>query len=110
MTVSLHQLAGLATTLAVFNDLGLFGGNEYPFSISIADLDFVTEFTQHPDVFLHYIEKRLEVQKLNVSILVDELDFLGAYLDTRFARPYFWEKHGTGFQRHFDWRILSRVR
>ncbi len=97
MTVSLHQLAGLATTLAVFNDLGLFGGSEYPFSISIADLDFVTEFTQHPDVFLHYIEKRLEVQKLNVSILVDELDFLGAYLDTRFARPYFWEKYGTDF-------------
>ena len=97
MTVSLHQLAGLATTLAVFNDLGLFGGSEYPFSISIADLDFVTEFAQHPDVFLHYIEKRLEVQKLNVSILVDELDFLGAYLDTRFARPYFWERHGTDF-------------
>ncbi len=97
MTVSLHQLAGLATTLAVFKDVGLFTGSEYPFSISIADLDFVTEFTKHPDVFLHYIEKRLEVQKIDVSILVDELDFLGAYLDTRFARPYFWEKHGTEF-------------
>lgn len=116
MTVSLHQLAGLATTLAVFNDLGLFGGNEYPFSISIADLDFVTEFAKHPDVFLHYIEKRLDVQKLDVSILVDELDFLGAYLDTRFARPYFWEKYDTdfnaisigGFSAVFDDLMLFR--
>lgn len=116
MTVSLHQLAGLATTLAVFKDLGLFSGSEYPFSISIADLDFVTEFVKHPDVFLHYIEKRLEVQQIDVSILVDELDFLGAYLDTRFARPYFWEKHGTdfnaisigGFSAVFDDMMLFR--
>jgi len=116
MTVSLHQLAGLATTLAVFKDLGLFSGSEYPFSISIADLDFVTEFVRHPDVFLHYIKKRLEVQQIDVSILVDELDFLGAYLDTRFARPYFWEKHGTdfnaisigGFSAAFDDLMLFR--
>lgn len=116
MTVSLHQLAGLATTLAVFKDLGLFSGSEYPFSISIADLDFVTEFVKHPDVFLHYIEKRLEVQQIGVSILVDELDFLGAYLDTRFARPYFWERHGTdfnaisigGFSAVFDELMLFR--
>lgn len=116
MTVSLHQLAGLATTLAVFKDLGLFAGSEYPFSISIADLDFVTEFTKHPDVFLHYVDKRLEVQKIDVSMMVDELDFLGVYLDTRFARPYFWEKRGTdfnaisigGFSAVFDDLMLYR--
>ncbi|MBP6004517.1 MAG: SEC-C domain-containing protein [Pyrinomonadaceae bacterium] len=117
MTVSLHQLAGLATTLAVFQDLNLFTQGDYPFSISIADLDFVTEFTKHPDVFLHYIEKRLEVQELQVSLLVDELDFLGAYLDTRFARPYFWEKQGdtapnaiwiSGFSAIFDNLMMFR--
>ena len=117
MTVSLHQLAGLATTLAVFQDLNLFTQGDYPFSVSIADLDFVTEFTKHPDVFLHYIEKRLEVQNLDVSLLVDELDFLRAYLDTRFARPYFWEKQGVtefnaiwinGFSAVFDDLMMFR--
>ncbi len=117
MTVSLHQLAGLATTLAVFQDLNLFTKGDYPFSISIADLDFVTEFAKHPDVFLHYLEKRLEVQQLQVSLLVDELDFLGAYLDTRFARPYFWEKQGgtapnavwiNGFSAVFDELMMFR--
>lgn len=115
MTVSLHQLAGLATTLAVFKDLGLFSASEYPFSISIADLEFVTEFTAHPDVFLHYIEKRLEVQKLPTDIHADELDFLRAYLDTRFAKPYFWEKEGdfnavalNGFSAVFDEIMMYR--
>lgn len=115
MTVSLHQLSGLATTLAVFQDFGLFGASEYPFSISIADLEFVTEFTAHPDVFLHYIEKRLEVQKLPIDFNADELDFLGAYLDTRFAKPYFWEKEGdfnavalNGFSAVFDDLMMFR--
>lgn len=115
MTVSLHQLSGLATTLAVFQDFGLFGASEYPFSISIADLEFVTEFTAHPDVFLHYIEKRLEVQKLPIDFNADELDFLGAYLDTRFAKPYFWEREGdfnavalNGFSAAFDDLMMFR--
>ncbi len=115
MTVSLHQLSGLATTLAVFKDFGLFGASEYPFSISIADLEFVTEFTAHPDVFLHYIEKRLEVQKLPIDFNADELDFLGAYLDTGFAKPYFWEKEGdfnavalNGFSAVFDDLMMFR--
>lgn len=84
LTVSLHQLANLATRLAVFQDLGLFKDGEYPLSISLADLEFVTEFCEGADVFLHYIQTRLDVQKTQTNILIDELDFLGAYLDTRF--------------------------
>jgi len=116
MTVSLHQLAGLATTLAVFEGLGLFTAGEYPFSLSIADLEFVTEFTVHPDVFLHYIEKRLEIQKLPIRFDADELDFLGAYLDTRFAKPYAWQRNEddftlvslTGYSPAFDDLMLFR--
>jgi hypothetical protein len=84
LTVSLHQLANLATRLAVFRDLGLFKDGEYPLSIGLADLELVTEFCDGPDVFLHYIETRLAVQEKQQNILIDEPDFLGAYLDTRF--------------------------
>lgn len=80
LTVSLHQLANLATRLAVFQDLGLFKDGEYPLSISLADLEFVTEFCDGPDVFLHYIQTRLDLQKTQQNLLIDELDFLGAYL------------------------------
>src|ERR1043166_1865351 len=92
LTVSLHQLAGLATRLATFKNLGLFKDGEYPLSISLADLETVTEFCEGPDVFLHYVEKRLDVQKYDEEILVDELDFFGAYLDTRFRMERFFPK------------------
>lgn len=116
MTVSLHQLSGLATTLGVFKNLGLFTQSEYPFSIAISDLEFVSEFTKYPDVFLHYIERRLEVQRSSLRISIDEADFLGAYLDTRFARPFFWEREGDdfdavaigGFSEIFDNLMLFR--
>ena len=84
LTVSLHLLANLATRLAVFQDLGLFKHGEYPLSISLANLEFVTKFCEGSDVFLHYIQTRLDVQKTQSNILIDELDFLGAYLETRF--------------------------
>jgi hypothetical protein len=116
MTVSLHQLSGLATTLGVFKNLGLFTQSEYPFSIAISDLEFVSEFTKYPDVFLHYIERRLAVQGSSLRISIDEADFLGAYLDTRFARPLFWERDNEefnavaigGFSAVFDNLMLFR--
>lgn len=92
LTISLHNLAGLATTLAVFQDIGLFRDSEYPFSVSIADLEFIAEFCDSPDVFLNYIEKRLEVQKLDIAFSGDELDLLSAYLTTRLQKQRLWER------------------
>ncbi|VVB62681.1 Uncharacterised protein [uncultured archaeon] len=51
VTVSQHLLAGLATRLSMLKNLGLFGSGEYPFSISIADLEIVTYFCDGPDLF-----------------------------------------------------------
>lgn len=90
LTISLHNLAGLATTLATFQDIGLFRDSEYPFSISIADLEFVSEFCEGPDIFLNYVEKRLEVQKHYIEFRGDELDLLSAYLSTRLQKQNLW--------------------
>lgn len=110
VTVSQHLLAGLATRLSMFKNLGLFKSDEYPFSISIADLETVTHFCDGPDVFLHYIEKRLATQRESLEILADELDFFGAYLTTRLQPVRLWDREGVkptfvslhGFSAQFD--------
>jgi hypothetical protein len=117
VTVSQHHLAGLATRLSMFKDLGLFKGDEYPFSISIADLDTITDLSGSPDVFLHYVERRLAVQRELPEILADELDFFGAYLQTRLQPARLWGREDVkpdliqldGFSSQFDdWYSYKR--
>lgn len=111
MTVSLHHLASLATQLASIQGLNLFSDGEYPWATSIADLDTVTQFCPGPDVFLHYAERRLAIQKETVQIRGDELDLFGAYLKTRLQANRLWDRQGMkkfswvsllGFQKPFD--------
>lgn len=110
-TVSLHSLAGIATRLASVQGLGLFGDGEHPWAIAVADLDLVTQFCPGPDVFLHYAERRLAVQKEAVKIYGDELELFGAYLKSRLQANRIWERPGmkkldwvwlSGFQEPFD--------
>ncbi|MBI2846661.1 MAG: hypothetical protein HYX82_02130 [Chloroflexi bacterium] len=117
ITVSQHLLAGLATRLSMFQGLGLFRNGEYPLSISIADLETVTQFCDGPDVFLHYVEKRLLTQKESLDIMADELDFFGAYLQTRLQPSRLWERDDTkpnlvmlaGYSAQFDdWYSYKR--
>jgi hypothetical protein len=117
ITVSQHQLAGRATRLAEFRELGLFKDKEYPFSICAADLDTVSQFCEGPDVFLHYIERRLKVQHEHIHMVADELELLGAYLDSRLQAERLWKRdqksfHGlwlAGFQEQFDlWMRYKR--
>lgn len=64
ITASLRLLANVATYLAWLTPLHLFTPAEYPWSVSLADLERVAEFCEGPDVFLHYIERRLAAQLL----------------------------------------------
>ncbi len=109
LTVSQHHLAGLVNRLEL-QSLGLFKTGEYPLSICIADLDIISQFCQGPDVFLHYIEKRLEVMHEQVEIIADELDFFGAYLSSRLRTERLWKQDGktvdfvalSGWSEKFD--------
>jgi len=116
-TVTLHSLAGIATRLSSIQGLGLFGDGEYPWAISLADLDLVTEFCPGPDVFLHFAERRLAIQKEEVHIRADEIDLFGAYLKTRLQANRIWQQEGkkrpdwvwlSGFQDPFDAVMASR--
>lgn len=117
LTVSQHLLAGVATRLSMFNDLGLFRNNEYPLSLSIADVDVITSLSLSPDVFLHYIERRLATQRELLQIYADEMDFFGAYLQTRLQPARLWDREGVrpnavalfGFSSEFDdWFAFKR--
>ena len=69
--------ARLANTNAA---LGLFSGNEYPWSLSLGDLDILTQVLGSPPEFLHYILRRREVERTPFAIHADEMDYLGFYL------------------------------
>ena len=117
ITISQHHLSGLATDLAMLQDLGFFKDGDYPFSISIGDFEIISEFCDGPDTFLHYIERRLAIQKESIEIHADELNFFGAYLDTRLQASRIWETEGKdfslvslmGFSDQFDtWMMYRR--
>lgn len=115
-TVSQHTLAGIATRLAATRPLGLFRDDQYPWALSIADLDIITQFCPGPDVLLHYVERRLSIQAEKINLIGDELDFFGAYLDTRLQPDRIWLRDGepfdlislSGFQEPFDEAMAFR--
>ncbi len=83
ISVTLQHLLGIPTRLAVTQKLGLFKDGSYPWSVSIDDLDVITRFAGSPDVFLHFIERRIAHQSIKIEINGDELDIFGHYLDNR---------------------------
>ncbi len=94
ITTSLRLLANVATYLAWMNPLHLFAPGEYPWSVSLADLETVAEFCEGPDVFLHYIERRLAAQLSDTETVGDEIRLFGAYLKTRMPDSMFFDDHG----------------
>jgi len=60
--------------------LGLFPEKEYPFSTALGDLDIITQVLSSPAMFLHYIERRLAIEKTTFGVDADEMDLLGFYI------------------------------
>jgi hypothetical protein len=120
VSVTLHHLADLTTQLANLKVLHLFSEGDYPFSVSLADFDIITRFCEGPDVLLHYIQRRLDLQRSGKNIHGDELDIFGLYLDTRLDPAQFWERKPddgkdftmlmlTGGSERFDrWKNAER--
>jgi hypothetical protein len=83
MTVSLHHLSFVVTRLAALQPLGLFKDQQFPYAASIADLEVVAEFCPGPDVLLHYLDRRMALEKCSTEVHGDELSLFGAYLKMR---------------------------
>ena len=93
ISVTLQHLSGIPTQLAITRKLGLFKGNAYPWSVCIDDLDVISRFSESPDVFLHYIERRIAHQHLDINLTGDELDMFGQYLDNRLHPSVYEQNH-----------------
>ncbi len=82
-SLSLHHLNDVATELNKTKELGLFRDGNYPFSICLSDLELILKSEITPDIFLHYIKKRVEILNAKEEWSGDELDLFGGYLDCR---------------------------
>jgi hypothetical protein len=91
LTVPLHGCATLTTRLAALKPLGLFEGDEYPFALSEGELEILAKLCPGPEVFLHYVEKRIALHRVAPHVSADEVDLLGLYLDTRFVSGQLWD-------------------
>jgi len=58
----------------------LFSGNEFPWALSLPDLDTITEVLTSPVRFLHYAKQRITVERAAFSVHGDDMDLLGRYL------------------------------
>ncbi len=70
--------------------LGLFSKGEFPVSVGLLDLDYVTRAIDRPDVLLGYLRARAQFQLEGVELLTDEVELVGAYLSTRLRAQRFW--------------------
>ena len=93
--------------------LGLFPEKEYPFSTSLGDLDIITEVLSSPAMFLHYIERRLALEKTTFGVDADEMDLLGFYISQGmyFSTEEFSNITGlylNGFSNEIDEYVYSK--
>lgn len=84
ISVTLGQYADITTRLANINPtLNLFSSNEYPWAVCSFDLEIIAELLKNPFYFIHYIIKRLYIEKTKFYLHADEIDLLGYYFDQK---------------------------
>ena len=75
-----ENLAHLSIQLNSLKKYNLIKGNEWPWSVFINDLRIISEITEFPSQFLHYLQRRLKANDYPQFIATDELDFFMFYL------------------------------
>lgn len=94
MSTCYESLMDIGTRLNDTHDLELFKDKNYPFSISLDDLEIISYTSIYPLSFLHYIERRLKILQDPISWQGHERDFFGAYLESRLLL--------SNLQHHYD--------
>lgn len=80
VSVTLDSFDALVTNCSQFADLGLFINDAFPWSVSLTDLRVISELTEFSSEFIHYLFRRLQVNKLKQIRAYDELEWFGHYL------------------------------
>lgn len=83
LSVTTGDYQELLTRFSNINkDLSLFNEDDYPWAISLFDLEIVTDIIESPSMFIHYIQRRLLLEQTSFShVRADEIDLLSVYLN-----------------------------
>lgn len=82
-TVSLNFLSSIATKLSSLQSSGLFNfKKDLPWSICLVELDIIKRFIKSRSLLLHYVERRLDLQRKDQTFVSDEVDYIGCYLQS----------------------------
>lgn len=82
VVVTANHLQHLPTKWDQINsELRLFSNKDYPWVLSVVDLDVISEILSEPAQFIHYITRRIGIEQSDQKIFGDELDLLGMYLN-----------------------------
>lgn len=88
ISVTLDSYQNFTTRFSNTNSiLKVFEENKYPWSVSLSNLGTITEIIDSPSQFLHYIHRRLTIEKTTFHLFADEIDMLGLY----FSRGLYFE-------------------
>lgn len=92
ISVTLRDFKGLMTDIARLSHIGLFQGSVYPWGVALNDLNIISNFLTSPNVFVHYVKRRIELQSANCEIFGDEIDLFSTYLENRLSPSEMWKK------------------
>ncbi len=81
VNVTLEQFADLSVELYKLKQLDIYKSHEYPWSISLNDLEVLSDFLNSPSEFIHYsnFRKNMDGSVLGEFIIPYELDLLVYY-------------------------------
>lgn len=81
ISVTLDSYQNFTTRFSNTNSiLKVFDEDKYPWSVSLSNLGTITEIIDSPVQFLHYISRRMTIEKTTFHLMADEIDLLGLYL------------------------------
>jgi hypothetical protein len=80
VTVTLDTLGAFTTVLDRVAELGIFQDAALPWAVSILDLMAICDLVEFPSQLLHFLNRRLRINHLNLVDATDELDWFGHYL------------------------------
>lgn len=96
ISVTLEPLAAFVARLATLCKLGLLKSGELCWSVYDLDLQVISELVEGAGEFVHYVDRRMAIEKLNVMSF-DELDWFGFYIsEGLFLEEFFKDGQPTG--------------
>lgn len=80
VNVTLDLISSASTVLWKLDEAGLASNVDKYWSVSLNDMRVIVEILDQPALFLHYLERRLDVNVLRTVEARDELDYLMHYV------------------------------